>query len=131
MIKFSKLFFDLTQFVNYENTNGSPITSLTTKQLFCLLYKFIYFCSKSAMTVDQVKKTELATQEMIALNKPVYAKQASLASAKKIVGLRAMFDETYPDPVRVLSIGVPVEELEANPTGPAAMKTSVEFCGGT
>lgn len=89
------------------------------------------FTNKGAMTVEQVKQTELATQEIIAQNAPVYAKQASLAAAKKIVGLRAMFDETYPDPVRVVSIGVPVEELEADPTGPAAMKTSVEFCGGT
>lgn len=39
--------------------------------------------------------------------------------------------QTYPDPVRVLSIGVPVSELLADPTGPAATITSVEFCGGT
>lgn len=81
--------------------------------------------------MEQVRQTELATQEIIAKNAPVYAKQASLAAAKKIVGLRAMFDENYPDPVRVVSIGVPVEELEADPTGPAALNTSVEFCGGT
>ena len=48
-----------------------------------------------------------------------------------IQGLRAMFDETYPDPVRVVSIGVPVNELLENPTSGAADKTSVEFCGGT
>lgn len=89
------------------------------------------FTNKGAMTVEQVKQTELATQEIIARNAPVYAKQASLAEAKKIVGLRAMFDETYPDPVRVVSIGVPVEELEKNPTGAASLNTSVEFCGGT
>lgn len=83
------------------------------------------------MTEEQLKRTELETQAFISLNEPIYARQAKLASAKKIVGLRAMFDETYPDPVRVVSVGVPVEELEADPTGPKALKTSVEFCGGT
>lgn len=33
--------------------------------------------------------------------------------------------------MRVLSIGIPVEELLADPTGPASSTTSVEFCGGT
>ena len=33
--------------------------------------------------------------------------------------------------VSPLSIGIPVEDLEASPTSPAGSKTSVEFCGGT
>ncbi|XP_075211753.1 alanine--tRNA ligase, cytoplasmic isoform X1 [Lycorma delicatula] len=89
------------------------------------------FASKVPMTTDQIKELELITREMIKKNEPVYAKQSSLAVAKKINGLRAMFDETYPDPVRVVCIGVPIEELENDPSGPAGLKTSVEFCGGT
>ncbi|KAH7981880.1 hypothetical protein HPB52_001441 [Rhipicephalus sanguineus] len=43
----------------------------------------------------------------------------------------SFFFQTYPDPVRVVSIGIPVEELLADPSSPAGSVTSVEFCGGT
>ena len=46
-------------------------------------------------------------------------------------GLRAVFGEVYPDPVRVVSIGRPVEELLANPHDSSHRAFSVEFCGGT
>jgi alanyl-tRNA synthetase len=39
--------------------------------------------------------------------------------------------QVYPDPVRVIAFGVPVEELEKNPDGEAGVINSVEFCGGT
>ncbi|CAH2219240.1 alanine--tRNA ligase, cytoplasmic [Pelobates cultripes] len=57
--------------------------------------------------------------------------ECPLAAAKAIQGLRAVFDETYPDPVRVVSVGIPVDLLMADPTGPGGSSTSVEFCGGT
>lgn len=89
------------------------------------------FTNKCAMTIDQVKKTEEIAREMIKQNKPVYAKTAPLSVAKSIQGLRAVFGEVYPDPVRVVSVGIPVETLEADPQSPAGSITSVEFCGGT
>lgn len=54
-----------------------------------------------------------------------------LAAAKAIQGLRAVFDETYPDPVRVVSIGIPVADLLADPSSAAGSFTSIEFCRGT
>lgn len=89
------------------------------------------FTSKRAMTVKEVKKAEDIVNEVASKNEPVYAKETALVSAKAIQGLRAIFDETYPDPVRVVSIGVPVEELVADPMGPGGSLTSIEFCGGT
>ncbi|XP_046821059.1 alanine--tRNA ligase, cytoplasmic [Vespa crabro] len=89
------------------------------------------FTNKGAMTTDQVKKTEEITNNMVQQNKNIYAKESNLALAKTIKGLRAMFEETYPDPVRIVSVGIPIEELEKDPLNDAALKTSVEFCGGT
>uniref|UniRef100_A0A3Q2H3T4 Alanine--tRNA ligase n=1 Tax=Equus caballus TaxID=9796 RepID=A0A3Q2H3T4_HORSE len=74
---------------------------------------------------------KVGDQVRLFIDEPVYTQDCSLAAAKAIQGLRAVFDETYPDPVRVVSIGVPVSELLDDPSGPAGSLTSVEFCGGT
>ncbi|EDW78149.1 uncharacterized protein Dwil_GK24844 [Drosophila willistoni] len=89
------------------------------------------FNTKGAMTIEQVAKTEELTRQMVYKNVPIYAKESKLAVAKSIRGLRSVFDEVYPDPVRVISFGVPVEQLEEQPNGEAGDNTSVEFCGGT
>lgn len=89
------------------------------------------FTAKGAMSTEDIKKSEEITNKMIQEKKPVYAKESPLAVAKAIQGLRAVFDETYPDPVRIVSIGIPVENLLADPSGPAGSVTSIEFCGGT
>ena len=83
------------------------------------------------MTPQQLKETEIITNGIIDQNKKIYAKESKLSLAKTIQGVRAMFEETYPDPVRIVSVGIPVEELEKDPLNPAGTKTSVEFCGGT
>ncbi|XP_074055495.1 alanine--tRNA ligase, cytoplasmic [Macrotis lagotis] len=89
------------------------------------------FTAKGAMSTQQIKETEKIANGMIEAAKPVYAQDCPLAAAKAIQGLRAVFDETYPDPVRVVSIGIPVAKLLDDPSGPAGSLTSVEFCGGT
>ncbi|XP_075016993.1 alanine--tRNA ligase, cytoplasmic [Calonectris borealis] len=89
------------------------------------------FTAKGALSTQEIKKVEGIANQMIEEAKTVYAKDCPLAAAKAIQGLRAVFDETYPDPVRVVSIGIPVEELLADPSGPAGSIASIEFCGGT
>ena len=68
------------------------------------------------MTVPQIKDVETIVNSVVAENLGVFAKESPLALAKSVAGLRAMFDETYPDPVRIVSVGVPVEELLADPS---------------
>ena len=89
------------------------------------------FSAKGALTLDQLKQTELICNQLIDKNLKVYAKESSLADAKRIDGLRAVFDETYPDPVRVVSIGVSVDDLLSQKSHADGREYSVEFCGGT
>lgn len=89
------------------------------------------FSAKGAMTIEQIAEAERITQDLVDRKLKIYAQEISLKTAKQINGLRSVFDEVYPDPVRVISFGVDVNELEANPQGPAGTKTSIEFCGGT
>uniref|UniRef100_A0A6B2E6C0 Alanine--tRNA ligase n=1 Tax=Phlebotomus kandelakii TaxID=1109342 RepID=A0A6B2E6C0_9DIPT len=85
----------------------------------------------SGLTIEQVQGIEEVVNDFSRRNVRIYAKETSLGLAKTIQGLRSVFDEVYPDPVRVIAFEVPVEELEKEPQGPAGLKTSVEFCGGT
>lgn len=89
------------------------------------------FTNKGPMTAKQIKDAEDQIKSIINDNKIVYARHTRLSDAKKINGLRAMFDEHYPDPVRVVSVGIPVDELLKDPEGSLGIETSVEFCGGS
>ncbi|CAL8262552.1 unnamed protein product [Merluccius merluccius] len=89
------------------------------------------FTAKGALSTGEIRRTEEIACAMIRDAKPVYAMDATLAEAKAIQGLRAVFDETYPDPVRVVSIGIPVQDLLDDPNSAAGSLTSIEFCGGT
>lgn len=73
------------------------------------------FSHKKAMTADELRATEEICQQVVADGLEVTSDVMPLAQAKEIDGVRAVFGEVYPDPVRVVCIG---------------SDTSVEFCGG-
>ena len=49
------------------------------------------------MTTEQIKNTEMTSQDIVSRNMDVYAKESSLAMAKDIQGLRAIFEEVGTD----------------------------------
>ena len=89
------------------------------------------FSNNGPVTPEQLRSVEKIVREQIGAKLAVHAMVAPLEQARKIRGLRAVFGETYPDPVRVVSIGPSVEELLKNPDNAEWEKFSVEFCGGT
>ncbi|KAF3057081.1 Alanine-tRNA ligase [Daldinia childiae] len=89
------------------------------------------FSHKAAVSLPELKKIEHLSNEYIRQNCKIYSKDVELDLAKKINGVRAVFGETYPNPVRVVSVGIDVDMLLEAPENPEWRKVSVEFCGGT
>ncbi|GAA6034541.1 hypothetical protein JCM8097_005384 [Rhodosporidiobolus ruineniae] len=89
------------------------------------------FSHKAPISTADLEKIEDLSNEWIKKNVKVYSKEMKLAEAQKIPGLRAVFGEAYPDPVRVVTLEYSVEEIQADIENPKWRSTSVEFCGGT
>ncbi|XP_007934374.1 alanine--tRNA ligase, mitochondrial [Orycteropus afer afer] len=85
--------------------------------------------TQAPLTPQQLQAVEDAVQEAVGQDMPVYMDEVALALTAHIPGLRSL-DEVYPDPVRVVSVGVPVAQA-LDPTSQVAMQTSVELCCGT
>ena len=73
------------------------------------------FSNKKALTAKQLRAVEELCQKSIANAEEVTSQVMPLEEAQALDGVRAVFGEVYPDPVRVVSIG---------------KDTSIEFCGG-
>jgi alanyl-tRNA synthetase len=89
------------------------------------------YAAKSALTLAQIAEVEKRVNAAIDANLAVDAREVPLAKAREISGVRAVFGERYPDPVRVVSIGATVADLVAKPENPKWKELSIEFCGGT
>ena len=89
------------------------------------------FANSGPVTPEQLAEAEQRVRGAIEADLPVRTDRAPLEAAKSINGLRAVFGEAYPDPVRVVAIGAGVDELLANPGDDRWATLSVEFCGGT
>ena len=89
------------------------------------------FTHNQPVSAEEIAKVEEIVNHEINQDLTVYADLSPLENAQKISGLRAVFGETYPDPVRVVSIGIEVEQLMSNPENDAWKTASIEFCGGT
>jgi len=82
------------------------------------------FTHDKALTPDEIAQVERLVNEKIVADLPVTPVTMPLAEAKNVAGVRAVFGEKYPDPVRVLLIGT-------DSPSAATVEESVEFCGGT
>ena len=85
----------------------------------------------SALTPEAISEVETVVRKQIEDAHRVYTKVVPLADAKRINSLRAVFGETYPDPVRVVIVGADVDQVVQDPTNPKWNGISVELCGGT
>ena len=72
------------------------------------------FAHDKPLTRDEVREIERRVNNALIADVPVVVTVQPLDEAKLIPGVRAVFGEKYPDPVRVVAAG-----------------ESVEFCGGT
>ncbi|TEB18755.1 hypothetical protein C9890_0329 [Perkinsus sp. BL_2016] len=95
-------------------------------------FRFDFNCPR-ALTDEEILGIEAGVNAAVKAAWPVNTAVLSLAQARSISGLRAVFGETYPDPVRVVAMG-PVDSIETILVTPADAKWtnfSIELCGGT
>ncbi|KAI0029209.1 tRNA synthetases class II (A)-domain-containing protein [Vararia minispora EC-137] len=89
------------------------------------------FSHKSGITLSELKKIEDLSRHWIKRNVRVHGQNMDLKTAYAIPGLRAVFGEAYPDPVRVVSLEYSLDEIAADLQNSKWRQTSIEFCGGT
>ena len=89
------------------------------------------FSHKAQIPIPELERIERMSIDWIKKNVKVFSKDLTLPLAQKIPGLRAVFGEVYPDPVRVVTLEYDVDEIAKDVENPRWRSTSIEFCGGT
>lgn len=89
------------------------------------------FSHPAQVTEEELARIEELVNSQIEEDLEVFTAEVDQKKAREVNTLRAVFGEKYPDVVRVVSIGVPVDQLLSDPKNDEWMRYSVEFCGGT
>jgi len=89
------------------------------------------FSHPKQIEVEELRKVEEICNQQIQMNLAINFREVELKKAQAINGLRAVFGENYPDPVRVVSVGPSIDNLLSDAKTPWGAQASVEFCGGT
>lgn len=89
------------------------------------------FSHKAGIANPDIEKIEGLSRDWIKRNVGVFSQEVDLKTAHNISGVRAVFGEAYPDPVRVVTLGYEVEEILKDIENTKWRNTSIEFCGGT
>lgn len=88
------------------------------------------FSHNKPVSPEELEKIEHDVADLVSRDLPVHTELVPLEKARTIPGVRAVFGEAYPDPVRVVSIGRDVKTLLTADQA-TGLATSTEFCGGT
>lgn len=89
------------------------------------------YSQSHAMGDEEMQQVEHLVNCAIEENRIVDAQEVPLELAQSICGVRAVFGEQYPDPVRVVCIGATVQDVLAAPADKKWYECAIEFCGGT
>ncbi|KAH9949608.1 tRNA synthetases class II (A)-domain-containing protein [Amylocystis lapponica] len=89
------------------------------------------FSHKAQVSTPELAKIESITQSWVQRDVKVYSKELDLRVAQQIPGLRAVFGESYPDPVRVVTLEYDINGIVQDIENPKWRGTSIELCGGT
>ncbi|OCH93133.1 hypothetical protein OBBRIDRAFT_790601 [Obba rivulosa] len=89
------------------------------------------FSHKAQISPADLAKIEAMSRDWIRKNVRVFSKELALKTAQDIPGLRAVFGESYPDPVRVVALEYDINDILKDLHNPKWKSTSIELCGGT